>query len=424
MFGTVFQRFLSIRRIPLKVVVITALASWALQLYAVVEGQPLWVIVLYTLVPWIPLVIFEGLWKFEHYHWIAVFAVVTALQVGHMGEHTVQVVQLGVMDGTLACPPPDNATRIVMPDATGQPAVGPNGGQIVGPAACGVLGFLDFETIHLIWDTLVWLGALWLLTKFPRNVFLWLAMIFASLHEVEHLFLGYIFFLDTGTPFSYPKQLWETTVQGKIITATPVGMEIAPANFYDAGGKAGILARNGLVETLLFGAEGRFLPRPYLHFGYNLLVVIPTVLGFIWQARKVYDQHLAKALPSLSEDELIRTTPKLHRELYEPGQEIVRQGDPADRFYIITKGQVDVIRTQGGQEIPVTRLGVGQYFGEIGLLHGGKRTATVRAADDVEVMALDRETFGGLMEDSELSKGEVERLVRQRVGQLQTLKGG
>lgn len=427
MLNSAFGRFVSLRRVPLKVVVITALASWALQIYAILEGQPLWFIVVLTLLPWLPLILFEGLWKFQHYHWIAVFAVVTALQVGHMAEHTVQVVQLGVLNGTLACPPPETATgnfatQAIIPDANGQPALDANGNEIVGPTACGVIGVFDFETVHLIWDTLVWVGALWLLTKFPRNFWLWIAMIAASVHEVEHLFLGYIFFVETGTPYGYPRQMWETFVNGNIVTARPVGIETTPATFYDAGGKAGILGRNGMVESLI-GSRDAFLPRPYLHFGYNMLVVIPTVIAFFVQARKVYDQHLAKALPQLSEDQLIQTTPRLERLTYEPGSVIVRQGDPADRFYILTKGQVEVLREQpDGQEIVVSRLGAGQYFGEIGLLHGGKRVATVRAADDVEVMALDRNTFGDLMEESELSRGEVDRLVRQRVGQLQAMQ--
>lgn len=437
----IYERFLSFRRIPLKVVIITALASWALQIGAIVQDQPLYIIVGFTLLPWIPLVLFESIWKYQHYHWVAVFAVVTALQVGHMGEHTAQVVQLGALNGTIACPTPadtpENAERagrdpsdatgefvrsVVAPDQNGQPKTGADGEQIVGPPACGVAGFLDFETIHLVWDTLVWLGALWLLTKFPRNIWLWVAMIFASLHEVEHLFLGYIYLFEQRALFNYPEQLWATTVDDDgFVTATPDGQEPGTNTFYEAGGKAGLLARNGMVENLL-GTSGVFPLRPYLHFIYNALVVIPTVIAFIVQTRKVYDQYLAKALPALSEEELVQTTPKLERQKYESGSVIVRQGDLADKFYIITRGQVEVLREQNGQEVVVSRLGTGQYFGEIGLLHGGKRIATVRAAGDAEVMALDRETFGNLMGDSELSRQEVDRLVRQRVGQLQAMR--
>src|SRR5919199_1144374 len=116
-FTTIFERFVSFRRVPMRIVVITALASYVLQLGAILQGQPLFIIALYTLVPWIPAFLFEGLWKFEHYNWVAVFAIVAALQVGHLGEHTFQVVQLSVLNGTSACPPPvdspANAERAV-----------------------------------------------------------------------------------------------------------------------------------------------------------------------------------------------------------------------------------------------------------------------------------------------------------------------
>jgi hypothetical protein len=439
----VYERFLSFRRIPLKVVFVTLLASWALQVGAIFLNQPIYVIALFTILPWIPLALFEGLWKYKHYNWLAIFAVVTVLQVGHIGEHAVQVTELAFLNGTLSCPPPvDNqenaqravdaglrseadptgysAVRVVVPDEeTGQPATG----NVVGPPACGVFGQFDFEPIHLIWDTLVWLGGLVLLTRFPRNIFLWIAVIFASLHEVEHLFLGYIYLFDSGAgSFEIARQLWGTTAEGSIVTANPVGLEDQPVNFYAAGGLTGIMGKNGLVESLFLGQMDLFPLRPYLHFIYNSMVVLPTVLAFLVQSRKAYDEYLDEALPALTEEQKIRTSTKLDRETFEPGEVIVRQGDPADRFYIITRGQVEVLREQNGQEILVSRLGTGQYFGEIGLMHGGKRVATVRAADDVEVMALDRDTFGGLMDESEMSREQVERLTRQRVSQLQALR--
>ncbi len=446
MFTAVFERFVSFRRVPMKAVIATALVSWVLQIYAFMTQQPIYMFVILAVVPWIPLALFEGLWKYEHYSWMAVFAVVAALQVLHIGEHTAQVTQLGVLDGTLACPPPADtvenaqravdaglrpsvddvtnnyATRVVVPDKTGQPKTDANGEQITGPAACGILGFLDFELVHLVWDTLVWLGALWLLTKFPRNKWLWVAMVFASIHEVEHLFLGWIYYFDTDEVFNYTRQLWGTVADGNIVTAHPVGQESVLATFYDAGGKTGILGRGGLVESLLFGTSA-FLQRPYLHFGYNTLVVLPTVIAFLVQARQVRDEYLAKVFRHVDPEMVILASARAERQTYKPGEVIVRQGDPADNFNIITKGQVEVLREQAnGQEVVVSRLGKEQYFGEIALLHRVNRTATVRAADDVEVMTLDRQTFGELMDASELSKEEFESLVRQRVGQLRALQ--
>lgn len=448
-FTRLFERFVAFRRIPMRVVLITAAASYLLQIGAIVQGQPLYIIALYTLIPWIPLFLFEGLWKYEHYNFVAVFAVIAALQVGHLGEHAFQIVQLEALNGVLECPfPQDNAenarraveaglrptdssptgiysSKIVHANADGTPKVGADGKAIVGPPACGVFGQLDFETIHFVWDTLVWVGALVLLWYFPRNPWLWLAVFFASLHEMEHAFLFWIYIADTEPIYRYVHTIYGTTVDGNTVTAHPVGRETTTAAFYEAGGKAGLLARNGMIESIFFGGQGRFPRRPYLHLGYNTLVVIPTVVGFLWQSRKVYDAYLAKAIPTLTENQLIQATPKLERLTYEPGQVIVKQGDPADRFYIITRGQVDVVRRDpNGMEMVVNRLSAGQYFGEVGLLHGGKRIATCRAVDDVTVMALDRETFSGLMTESDVSRQELDRIVRQRVLQTRALQQG
>ncbi|MFN8556898.1 MAG: cyclic nucleotide-binding domain-containing protein [Dehalococcoidia bacterium] len=449
MYTRILERFISLHRVPLKVVVITALASWAMQLGAVLQGQPLWVIALFTLIPWIPLVVFEGLWKYEHYNYMAVFAVIAVLQVGHLGEHAFQVTQLRFLNGTIACPPPlDNGANAARAQALGlrtadqgatgrdadslvQPAgkagntakLDAQGREITGPPACGVFGRLDFETIHLVWDTAVWIGALWLLTRFPTNPFLWVAVFAASAHELEHLFLGYIFFFDTAKEFTYSKQLWGTVLEGKRVIARPVGTEQVLEAFYEVGGKTGLLGRNGMLETLVLGTRDALPIRPYLHWWYNTAVVIPTVAAFLVQVRRVYDAYLAKALPELTEEQLIRTTPRLQRETFTPGQVIVRQNDPADKFYIITRGQVEVVRQQDtGGEIVVNRLGPGMYFGEIGLLHGGRRIATVRATENVETLSLDRGTFSGLMTESEMSKEELDRVVRSRVLQVKAME--
>ena len=71
------------------------------------------------------------------------------------------------------------------------------------------------------------------------------------------------------------------------------------------------------------------------------------------------------------------------------GQAVFRQGDPADRFYVIETGTADVI----GDGHLVTTLGPGEGFGEIALLRTVPRTATVRAATDLELQALTCDRF-------------------------------
>lgn len=438
----VFENFLSFKRIPVKVVVVTAFASYILQLGMIIMGQPLYVIVLYTLLPWIPVLLFEGLWKIEHYHWIAIFAIVTFLQIGHLGEHVAQVAQLTV-DGTLACPPPVDgganfqraidaglrsaseeptgysASLVVAPNPDGLSLLNADGMPVIGPAACGVFGQLDIEIVHLVWELFGWFATLILLRQFPKNVWLWLAVVFLSIHALEHLFISYTFFLDKDAVFAGMRQLWATVADGAIVTAIPVGKEPALVTFYDVAGKFGIVAKGGLLGTF-FPELNQILPtRPWLHFGYNTLITIPTVIGFIIELRRIYDHYLEVALPSLSKEQLVAATPQLERMNFHKGDVIIKQGDLADRFFILSKGEVEVLaENKDGSIHQLSILKAGQYFGEVGLLTEGKRIATVKAfTNEVEVMALNRDVFKGLLENSEMSKEDVNRVMRQRVAE-------
>ena len=69
--------------------------------------------------------------------------------------------------------------------------------------------------------------------------------------------------------------------------------------------------------------------------------------------------------------------------------EVVRAGEEGHHYFAIADGEVEVLRD--GTCVAV--LGRGEGFGEIALLHGGSRTATVRARTDVVLYALDRESF-------------------------------
>jgi CRP-like cAMP-binding protein len=71
------------------------------------------------------------------------------------------------------------------------------------------------------------------------------------------------------------------------------------------------------------------------------------------------------------------------------GDELIRAGDHGDRFYVVDHGEVEIL-VEGE---PPRREGEGEYFGEIALLRDVPRTATVRAATDVDLFALDRDHF-------------------------------
>jgi CRP-like cAMP-binding protein len=97
------------------------------------------------------------------------------------------------------------------------------------------------------------------------------------------------------------------------------------------------------------------------------------------------------------------------------GEVVVRQGDAADRFYVIEEGAFAVTRVPGPGAIPggpvprpvatgaeptpdhLRTMGPGEVFGEIGLLRGVPRTATVTAETDGALLALDGSDFLGLV---------------------------
>jgi hypothetical protein len=151
------------------------------------------------------------------------FSALVLIQIVHMFEHTTQVLQLLMTDGDL--------------------------GQ-----SHGMIGRLDFETVHFSFDTALWvaLGFFVVLWR-GENRWLWIAFAFQTIHQVEHV---YLFWMYNAEPALYAE-----------------------------GGLAGIMGAGGLV--------GSPLARPYLHFTYNLPVMVMMVLAW-WQ------EHRARQ-PSLPE---------------------------------------------------------------------------------------------------------------------------
>lgn len=89
---------------------------------------------------------------------------------------------------------------------------------------------------------------------------------------------------------------------------------------------------------------------------------------------------------------------RLQRTAVATGTTIIRQGDPADRFYIIEAGRFEVTQRDAAGDSSVLRsMGPDEVFGEIGLLTGRPRSATVTALDDGIVLALDATDFQELI---------------------------
>jgi CRP-like cAMP-binding protein len=76
------------------------------------------------------------------------------------------------------------------------------------------------------------------------------------------------------------------------------------------------------------------------------------------------------------------------------GEVVIRQGDKADNFYVIADGAVEVTQAaEEGATRRLRRMGPGEFFGEIGLLSGIPRTATVTVVEDATLISLPGEAF-------------------------------
>jgi peroxiredoxin (alkyl hydroperoxide reductase subunit C) len=132
------------------------------------------------------------------------------------------------------------------------------------------------------------------------------------------------------------------------------------------------------------------------------------------------DDWLAKVFPDLIGPELDSLEESAERLSIAPGETILAEGDPADRFFVITKGEVAISRRgSAGTEIKLARLGTGQFFGEVGILAETRRTATVRAIDDVELLALSWQEFQDTLERSDRADRNFSEIVKERVASTQ-----
>jgi len=128
-------------------------------------------------------------------------------------------------------------------------------------------------------------------------------------------------------------------------------------------------------------------------------------------------KDLEHAFPSEPKDVVAQTASKADLVVFAPGDVVLKEGDPADRFYMIIKGEAEAShREADGSQVVTNRFGPGDYFGEVGLLNDAPRNSTIRATTSLELMALDRDTFARLMKSSQATEDEVRRVAAERAG--------
>jgi hypothetical protein len=92
----------------------------------------------------------------------------------------------------------------------------------------------------------------------------------------------------------------------------------------------------------------------------------------------------------LTAEEFVDVAIMLVRRAEKAGTVIVREGDPGDSMFIVSTGEVDATRVDAGQQVKLATLSDGDFFGEMAVLTGEPRTATVSTVRNTELLELSR----------------------------------
>lgn len=123
-------------------------------------------------------------------------------------------------------------------------------------------------------------------------------------------------------------------------------------------------------------------------------------------------------LRHLPAEEIDQILPSVSKHRVNAGDVVFRVGDSADALYIVARGSVEVVAdspgNSGGAGVTIAELGPGMAFGEMGLISGGARTATIRTVAGAELLEIGREDFNALIASDPIMARAVQQLSHER----------
>ncbi len=220
-----FKQITSMHSVPFNAVVLASLTSFAL-LVTHILGSELWKVAILILIAWLPIWIVKTASIYRQYHWLAFFFVLVIGQSVHFTEHIAQMIQIHILG-------------------------------LSGTQAHGIIGMLDLEWVHFVFDAgWVPICVYTLFFIFRRsNPWLWFLAVIVTWHALEHFAIMSVY-LRTG------------------LVGTP-----------------GLLARGGAI------AGGLPLSRPDLHFLYNLAEETLILIAYMYQIKQTSRSSELDTLP-------------------------------------------------------------------------------------------------------------------------------
>jgi hypothetical protein len=215
----VIRHIISSNSIPLYAIVAASLISLSLLVIHFI-GMDLWKVALLILLAWLPIFVVKTREIYRQYRWLAFFFVLLIAQSVHFAEHIAQMIQIHLLG-------------------------------LSGMQAHGIIGMLDLEWVHFIFDA-VWVPICVYTLLFvyrKSNPWLWILAVVVTWHAFEHIVIM-SYYLRTG------------------IVGSP-----------------GLLAHGGAI------AGGLPLIRPDLHFLYNLIEVTLILIAYTYQVKYLSDSR-------------------------------------------------------------------------------------------------------------------------------------
>ena len=123
-------------------------------------------------------------------------------------------------------------------------------------------------------------------------------------------------------------------------------------------------------------------------------------------------------LEDLSEKDLDKLVNSMKKVFLQKGQTMIKEGEHGDSFYFIQSGRVEV--WMKGKLLSC--LGTGEFFGEMSLLSGEKRNATITAKETCEFFVLDERSFKNVLSSNPKIKNVIENIQKFRHSQIEQEK--
>jgi CRP-like cAMP-binding protein len=135
------------------------------------------------------------------------------------------------------------------------------------------------------------------------------------------------------------------------------------------------------------------------------------------QEEKAEAMSILRAEPlfeSLSEEQLNHVVQEARLKLFGRGEPVIEEGAEGDSMFVMLRGAANVFVSKNGSRIRVASLGAGDCFGEMSLLTGEPRSATVRADGDCYVMEIGKPVMAELLRDAPSYLEKLSELLAQR----------